>query len=754
MKKLSVALTVILAVTIFQAMVCGAEVGVQSEMGEPDGAYGAISPKYRISDSPYLKVSKDKLSWPPILPSEPTDFAVATDDPTAVEIYDISSQETTRIPSYYYTQRTADGELAKSAPFEGLLPPGFVAESVIGTDGRVQVANTATYPWRTIVKLFITFPSASGGCSGSIIGRADNNAFHVLTAGHCVYSHDHGGWATSIEVVPGLDDDYMPYNNAWATNMRSYAGWTSSAMTEHDWAVITLDRRVGNHTGWMGRMTDSSSSSIYTGVLNSAGYPQDKGSVTMWFDSDNGHSADEYNHWYYIDTYNGQSGMPIWRYVDPDRHILSVHTCGTGGCGIDSKGVNHGTRLNSDKFDRIITWIDSDTPPTDYADLIDDGQTYSGFSPNSVIPGLTTFDVWNDVRNIGTASSGGFNVSYYASTNTIISAGDHLIGTAYVSSITPFNWRDSDWDGTFPNDIPPGTYWVGWIIDSDDNVVEFSESNNTAYKSSYQLTVSEAPKPDLHVVSFTSPSQVNPGESVGHLLDLIAGNQGSGDAGGFNVGIYISNDPQITTADRLLIGGREYVNSLMAGQTYNVPLYSGMSIPADILPGNYYIGALLDEFNDVDETNENNNYLSNSIAIGGQEPSVEIKANNQDGIVYLTTSQPCNLTIALDPYDYNGDMADWFGLIQSSFAPGSWLPLFYFQTPLFDLPQTSLFDIPLPQGWYVFLFNVDDTPDGSFQARWYDYVVVIVTSAQEDQAEELPDFESLVNEKLMELNLK
>jgi len=135
-----------------------------------------------------------------------------------------------------------------------------------------------------------------------------------------------------------------------------------------------------------------------------------------------------------------------------------------------------------------------------------------------------------------------------------------------------------------------------------------------------------------------------------------------------------------------------------------------------------------------------------------EEPVPDIKANGQDGTLYITTSESCDVTISLDPGAYIGDMADWFGLMQSSYAPGSWGPLFGFQTPLFSLPTTSLLNIPLPPGWFVFLFNVDDTPDGSFQVRWYDYVIVVVTAAQGAQAEELPDFEALVKEKIRELN--
>jgi hypothetical protein len=93
------------------------------------------------------------------------------------------------------------------------------------------------------------------------------------------------------------------------------------------------------------------------------------------------------------------------------------------------------------------------------------------------------------VRNVGTAPSGSFSVSFYASSDTHIGAGDYLIGSSSVPSISPFAVRDVGWTGAFPASIPAGTYWVGWVIDSGSTVSEFDENNNTAYKSPGRLTV-------------------------------------------------------------------------------------------------------------------------------------------------------------------------------------------------------------------------------------------------------------------------
>jgi glutamyl endopeptidase len=461
----------------------------------PDRGYGAINPSYRISDSPCLQLPGDMADWQPIVPPEPHEVE-GMRDPTAVEIYDVATGVITRIPSMDKTQQPLKSDLNTTPPYQGLLPSGVYPESVIPPDDRARISPTTSYPWQTICKLFVTWPDGdTGWCSGAIIGCPDGHGYHVLTAGHCVYSHTHGGWATSVMVVPGLDEDYMPYNYAWDTLLRSYTGWTVSGDHRHDWALVTLDRNVGDFTGWMGRMTADPSNSIYTDILNTAGYPcnvYDPSSCpypktpvgSMWYDWDYGDYADDYNHWYYMDTQGGQSGSPVWRYVSsPEaRYILTIHAYSIYA----PYTTNHGTRLNQDKFDRIITWCNADTSPTDYADLIDDGDSWSGFTPTAVNPG-DYFSVWCDVRNVGTAASGGFYVSYYASKNTYISTSDYLIGTDYVSSISPFTYGNSGWSGSFPS-IPDGTYYIGWIIDSGSDVTEFDEGNNKAYKT-YKLVV-------------------------------------------------------------------------------------------------------------------------------------------------------------------------------------------------------------------------------------------------------------------------
>jgi len=471
-----------------------------------DAKSGSTDTAFRLSAGPYLQLPENMKNWPAISPSFP-EVAIAVADPGAVVEYNVSTGVVTKISSSEKMQYLESPGSNTSNPNYGLLPLEIGIKDVLPPDDRSQITSTTDYPWRTIVKLYITFPDESYGVgSGAIVGIPGKHIFHVLTAGHCVHDSEHGGWASSILVVPALSGDYMPYCYGWATYLRSYTGWTDGKNSQDDWGVITLDRNFGDWTGWVGLETADPSNPIYTGTKNIVGYPVDKPDGTMWYDADNAHSTDEYNHWYYMDTYGGMSGGPVWRYVssEDERYILATHTCGTEGCGIDGKGVNHGTRLNQDKFNALIYWCDNDTAPVDKADLVDDGDFYSGFSPTTISPGAD-FHVWSDVYNIGTASSGGFYVHYYASIDNVITTSDYLIGSAYVGSISPFAWNDSDWTGAFPS-IPSGSYYVGWIIDSTNVVSEFDEGNNIACKESYLLNINPEVIP---VYRMYSPSQTD-----------------------------------------------------------------------------------------------------------------------------------------------------------------------------------------------------------------------------------------------------
>ncbi|MBD3211426.1 MAG: trypsin-like serine protease [Candidatus Lokiarchaeota archaeon] len=352
--------------------------------------------------------------------------------------------------------------------------PNDDSGGIIYNDDRQKINETDMFPWSAICKIYVTTANGSYVVGSGVI----IDEYHVLTAGHVVYSQECGGWASSVRIVPGQVWFDSPFHHANAVHIRSYAGWTEDRMYQHDWAMLTLDRNIGSYTGWMNRRTADPSNLLYRNNLNIAGYPGDlDGGMYMYWDEDIGYSADTYNHFYYMDTNGGMSGGPVWRYHNGQPEILSIHAYHQG-----DNQPNFGTRLNQDKYDRIFDWIAADTPPLDKPDFKDRGFSYSEVYGDNFQAGVTTISIDCDIENVGLAPDGTF-VHFYASTDDFIGPGDYYLGNDYIPNINPLSSSSANWNGLLPADIPEGYYYIGWIIDQGDNHAEHDESNNIGYHS-------------------------------------------------------------------------------------------------------------------------------------------------------------------------------------------------------------------------------------------------------------------------------
>jgi len=389
------------------------------------------------------------------------------------------------------------GLISKLGPSKELL-----LATIFPPDDRQRITNTDEYPWSSICKLYITAEDSSHWIgSGAIIDE-----FHVLTCGHNVYLHDYGGWASSVEVVPGMDGNYEPFGSAMVTNMRSYTEWTQDEMEEHDWAVLTIDTNMGDNTGWLGRQWANPSHSIYTGTLHTAGYPGDLDyGKRMYYTSGDGDSADAYNHWYWLDSAPGQSGSPVWIDDGTNRYIVSINAYSYE----NETYPNLGTRLNQDKFDQISIWLNEDSA-NPLPDLRDRGLGYSGFFPDQISLESSALDIYNNIENVGFTSVGAFEVSFYLSTDSTIGINDYLLGTDNIASLDINNYIESTWSGSLPASISDGNYYVGWIIDPYNNIDEFNENNNKQIIESEKLLVDgTAPSTNIFFTPKSGTNKIN-----------------------------------------------------------------------------------------------------------------------------------------------------------------------------------------------------------------------------------------------------
>jgi subtilase family serine protease len=222
----------------------------------------------------------------------------------------------------------------------------------------------------------------------------------------------------------------------------------------------------------------------------------------------------------------------------------------------------------------------------------------------------TSFTVPNTAKNIGVGASYGFEVGIYLSTDAVITPSDIKIGSRNVGFLYSGVSSSDNTLVTIPSTIPGGTYYIGVIADPRNGLEESNETNNALVGN--QVTVSI---PDLVMTAVSGPASAPSGSAITINSTVTAQSTGGG-ASGFAVGIYLSPDPMITTADIRL--AERYVDVLSSGASSTAGTTA--TVPTSVAPGAYYIGAIADSLNSVLESDETNNALAgNQITIVGPD---------------------------------------------------------------------------------------------------------------------------------------
>jgi subtilase family serine protease len=125
--------------------------------------------------------------------------------------------------------------------------------------------------------------------------------------------------------------------------------------------------------------------------------------------------------------------------------------------------------------------------------------------------------------------------------------------------------------------------------------------------------------PDLVISAISGPAVASPGQTI--TLNNTVRNNGL-PAGAFNVGLYLASSAAVTTGDRQLttrrVAGGLAMNATSADAT-------SVQIPSDVVPGNYFLGAIADIDNEVpSEGSETNNAASTPIVIAKPDLTVTV----------------------------------------------------------------------------------------------------------------------------------
>lgn len=195
--------------------------------------------------------------------------------------------------------------------------PGSHLTAVFGQDDRAPV-TIALYPWRSIGKV-ITRKSANtiGTCTGTMI-----SACHVLTNSHCL-EFDNKGNMKPMEFYPNqmfmkadvVSATYVPYKE------------DDKSTHEVDYAILKLNHRVGDATGWMGVHADpvlDGALAFQNGKLNATGHSADVHGGQMTNSPRVTAISTQGNYLLHDgDMFKGASGGPLW-YLDEKGHGMIV----------------------------------------------------------------------------------------------------------------------------------------------------------------------------------------------------------------------------------------------------------------------------------------------------------------------------------------------------------------------------------------------------------------------------------------------
>ncbi len=360
-----------------------------------------------------------------------------------------------------------DQAIPLDAPWSA--PPSEDPKGDYGEDDETLVEDTTVYPYSATCRLsFQTGGGHWGSCSGTLI-----HPFHVITAGHCVHYEDNGGWNMETFVSPGFDQGDTPFGTARAVEIAVLPEWLENESHNHDIALITLDRLVGDFAGTLGTETLEDPDDYAGLMLHSNHYPGSPigNARTMFHSYDEVLGSDDQAMGHYLDTAPGSSGASLYREMGGEHRVLAVNSSDWTGL------TNLAPILTADRVAWLDAIIAAAPEPLEGPDLV--------AGSCQVLPTIVTLgeEMLVSLRhsNSGTLDTGGFEVVVVLSDDEEIDlARDWILGTVAVDSLAPFTNQFVELALPLPDETPTGDFHVAVVLDPGQEVAQIYEGDEIA----------------------------------------------------------------------------------------------------------------------------------------------------------------------------------------------------------------------------------------------------------------------------------
>ncbi len=215
-----------------------------------------------------------------------------------------------------------------------------------------------------------------------------------------------------------------------------------------------------------------------------------------------------------------------------------------------------------------------------------------------------------NIENVGNQASSACTLGYYASTDANITTDDYLLGTDFVGPINIGGFGGEAFSVDLCNvaSLPAGTYYLGYIIDYENDNEESDETNNTGNSGSNTASLVNCPVPGINLTTIGTPSFSYTPSSSSFSASVEVINNGMVAMGEFTrLAFYLSTDANITTSD-YQVGATQFIADLAPGETTTRSV-STLLCNWSGLPGNglYYFGYIIDHEQNIIESIEYDN---------------------------------------------------------------------------------------------------------------------------------------------------